>query len=137
MCGFLSLTEFSSTFAPVSTEHSELTLADDGPELRECLLTCKEASEWLAANHERLAEAVSVDSFVNLLYLATGIVCNKLNDLGYAVSSWAESDSVRSVEELLQVCDWVGGAGTMDEIMERVRQAVESEAQKLRRCALN
>jgi hypothetical protein len=110
---------------------SELVSTQDGLALRDCLLTCKETAEWLASNHERLPEVVSVDPLVNLLYLATGIASNKLNDLGYSLPSWAESDSVRPLEELLEVCRWTGGTGGGDELLERVRQAMEREAQNL------
>lgn len=110
---------------------SELVLAQDGLPLHDCLQTCKETSDWLAANNQRLPEDVSVDRIVNLLYLATGIASNKLNYLGYPLPSWAEIDSVRSVEELLKVCAWTGGGGSIDELLEKVRQAIEAEAQKL------
>jgi hypothetical protein len=111
---------------------SELAMEEDGPRLRECLLACKETAEWLAANHERLPEAVSVDPFVNLLFLATGLASNKLDDLKYTLPSWAENESLRPVEELLQVCAWTGETGTIDQLLENVRIAVETEVQNLR-----
>ena len=109
---------------------SEVVALQDGAEFNGCILACNEAAIRLSLNHQLLSDA-SVDRFVNLLYLATGIAFQKANELGYPKPAWANNhSSVRSIEDLLQACRWTEAAGDVDELLGKLWHAITLATQE-------